>query len=130
MAQALWPIGVQTVLSSFGLDNLHNSTFNVTSTAASFDSAFFTAPIAGISSLLGNGDFPTLFARFVQFGALGSVLQFLGISGLVRWAYSSLYDYIIGQFVLRMYFEAEEMPYSFVDTPFGFESRHTDAHTF
>lgn len=111
MAHALWPIGLQTVLSSFGIDNLHNDTFNVTSNTA-FDAAFFTSPIAGITSLLGNGDYSTLFARFVQFGALGSILQFFGISELVRWAYNSLYDYIIGQFVLRMYFEGDEQPYS------------------
>jgi hypothetical protein len=117
MAHALWPIGVQTVLSSLGMNNLHNDTFNITSDAA-FDPAFFASPIAGITSLLGNGDYSTLFARFVQFGALGSVLQFFGISELVRWAYNSLYDYIISQFVLRMHFEGDELPHSCAIPPF------------
>lgn len=113
MAHALWPIGVQTALSSLGLTNLHNDRFNVTSDA-SFDSAFFASPLAGLTSLLGNGDYSMLFARFVQFGALGSVLQFFGISELLRWACNSLYEYIIGRFVLRIYFEGAEQPYSFV----------------
>lgn len=97
------------MLTTLGMSNLNNQTFNISTNA--FEGTFLASPVQSLVSLVGNGDFSTLFTRFVQFGALGSVLQFLGISEMMRWAWYSLYDYILGRFVLRVYFDGEELPY-------------------
>lgn len=109
MTQLLWPGGMQTVLTSLGINNFNNQTLNATANA--FEGTFLASPIQSLASLIGNGNFSTLFTRFLQFGALGSVLQFLGISETIRWAWYSLYDYVIGRFVLKIYLDGEELPY-------------------
>lgn len=107
-------MGMQTVLTTLGMNlNLNNTTLNVTSDALNFTS-FLHSPISSITSLAASGDVTTLFTRFVQFGALGSVLQWLGVSRLFSWAYYSLYDYIISRFVLKVYFDGDDVPYSSV----------------
>lgn len=68
-------------------------------------------PLERLSSFVGGGDFSTLLTRFFQFGALGSFLQLLGISETIRWLFNSLYEYVIGRFILTVHFDGDELPY-------------------
>lgn len=72
-----------------------------------------TSPLFGshLGGLTGTGDMSTLLTRFLQFGAFGSFIQFLGITEMIRWICNMLYDYLIGQFVLKVHFDGDEMPY-------------------
>lgn len=70
-----------------------------------------SVPLSSFGALTGAGDTSTLLTRFLQFGAFSSFIQFLGITEMIRWIWSSLYEYFIGQFVLRVHFDGDEMPY-------------------
>lgn len=117
-----WPRGLamQSVLTSLGIINAMNhaqvnDTLNGTIITEAFSafnlSTFLRSPLSTLVTLAGGGEPSTLFTRFVQFGALGSVLQWLGFSQWITWGYYALYEYVIGRFVLRVYFDGDETPY-------------------
>jgi len=61
-----------------------------------------------------GGDVSVWFTRLFQLGALGSILQFLGITSLVRWVFDSLHEYITSQFVLQVFLSGDEIPCLYV----------------
>lgn len=62
----------------------------------------------------GGSDASAWLTRLFQFGALGSLLQFLGIAGLVRWVFDSLHEYITSRFVLQVFLSGDEIPCLYV----------------
>lgn len=88
------------------------SATSVTGDLSSFNlSSFIQSPLSTLTALAGGGEPSTLFTRFVQLGAAGSVLQWFGFSQWITWGYYALYEYVIGRFVLRAYFDGDETPY-------------------
>lgn len=99
-------LGVQGVLSGSPPEP---STESPAPDAPSIDAT--PTPLERLSSFVGGGDVSTLLTRFFQFGALGSFLQLLGISETFRWLFNSLYEYVIGRFILTVHFDGDELPY-------------------
>lgn len=116
-----WPEGAQSILSALGFswapsipvvaptdhaDGDQGAGATMTDNPSQDDSIF-----SHLGNLSSTGDISTILTRFLQFSAFGTFLQFLGISETIRWLWSSLYEYVIGRFVLRVHFEGDEMPY-------------------
>ena len=71
-------------------------------------------PASQFGTFASGGDVSAWFTRLFQLGALGSLLQFLGITGFIQWAYYSLHEYIISRFVLDVYLSGDEAPCLYV----------------
>jgi hypothetical protein len=73
-------------------------------------SNLLSLPASQFGAFGGGGDASAWITRFFQFGALGSLLQFLGIAGLIRWVFDSLHEYITSRFVLDVFLSGDEIP--------------------
>lgn len=106
-----WPDAARTIFSALGFLPPVQSPSQHPILSDNNDQQATSSPLPSLDALTGAGGMSMLLTRFLQFGAFSSLIQFLGIAEMIRWLWHSLYEYVIGQFVLRVHFDGEEMPY-------------------